>query len=48
MSGRYKFQVWSDAQQRWRTAYCKPDMLASNCEWFSHYGFQTRWHPRPV
>lgn len=43
MNGRHKFQVWSTAQQRWRTAYCRPDALTHNVRLFHAYGHIVRY-----
>lgn len=42
MNGRIKFQVWSETQQRWRTAYCKPELLTHNAGLFRIYNFRVR------
>jgi hypothetical protein len=43
MTGRIKFQVWSETQGRWRTAYCKPELLQQNYRLFTNYGFTVRY-----
>ena len=45
MNGRHKFQVWSEAQRRWRTAYCKPELLTSNVVHFMALSFIVRYFP---
>jgi len=41
--GRYKIQVWSDSQQRWRTAYCRsPGNLEQNRALLRVFKFQVR------
>lgn len=42
MNGRVKFQVWSYRQIRWRTAYCRPELLIKNRILFNSYGFMVR------
>lgn len=42
MKGRVKFQVWSDVQKRWRTAYCRPELLFQNTYLFMSMGFKVR------
>jgi hypothetical protein len=45
MNNRYKFQVWSPTKQRWRTAYCKPELLDQNVRNFMRFGFIVRYFP---
>lgn len=42
MNSREKFQVWSDAQKYWRTAYCLPSMLFANLTLMKSYGLKVR------
>jgi hypothetical protein len=42
MIDRIKFQVWSPAQERWRTAYCRAELLQQNITLFTVYGFRVR------
>lgn len=42
---RIKFQVWSHDQQRWRTAYVKPDLLYANYARFHELGYTVRYFP---
>jgi hypothetical protein len=39
---RLKFQVWSDTQQRWRTAHCLITMLHENLILMNARGIKTR------
>jgi hypothetical protein len=39
---RVKFQVWSPAQQRWRTAYCKLALAQTNVDLMRQCGFVAR------
>jgi hypothetical protein len=39
---RLKLQVWSDAQQRWRTARVLVTMLHENLIHMKAYGFKVR------
>jgi hypothetical protein len=39
---RIKFQVMN-AKGRWRTAYCKPELLDINYLTFTRYGFRVRY-----
>jgi hypothetical protein len=39
---RLKFQVWSDAQQRWKTAYCLVTMLHENLIFMKAFGIEVR------
>lgn len=41
--GRYKIQVWSTGQRRWRTAYCRsPGNLEQNRALLRAHGFKVR------
>ena len=40
MNGRLKFQVWSDAGQRWKTAYCLITMLHENLIHMKAFGIE--------
>lgn len=42
MHNRIKFQVWSDVQRRWRTAYVHPDKLQDNIEAMCALGYTVR------
>jgi hypothetical protein len=42
MKDRVKFQVWSKAQQRWRTTYCRISMVAQNIARMKLYGIKVR------
>jgi hypothetical protein len=42
MNGRLKFQVWSDVQQRWKTAHCLITMLHENLIMMKAHGFKVR------
>lgn len=37
-----KFQVWSESKQRWRTAYCLPELLHANIDILGSYGYRLR------
>jgi len=39
---RLKFQVWSDAQGRWKTAYCLITMLHENLIFMKAFGIKVR------
>jgi hypothetical protein len=39
---RMKFQVWSDIQRRWRTAYCLITMLHENLIHMKMFGIKVR------
>jgi hypothetical protein len=41
-ASRLKFQVWSDAQQRWKMAYCLITMLHENLILMKAFGFKVR------
>lgn len=42
MSGRIKFQVWSEDQKRWRTVYVLCKQLPENVIALKGYGFKIR------
>lgn len=42
MNGRIKFQVWSDAQQRWKSCYVLIAKLHSNLLMMRAHGFKVR------
>lgn len=41
---RHKLQVWSETQQRWRTAYVKNGMLGRNVTRLMSFGFIVRYY----
>lgn len=42
MWGRVKLQVWSEKQGRWRTAYCRHDLIVTNIKLLTKHGFMVR------
>lgn len=47
MNNRIKFQVWSDDQQRWKTAYVRVDMLYANLVLMRSHGLKVRIRQEP-
>ena len=43
---RLKFQVWSDVQQRWKTAFCLVTMLHENLIMMKAHGLKVRVNGR--
>lgn len=43
---RVKFEVWSEAKQQWRTAYCLITMLHENLIHMKSFGFKVRVNGR--
>ena len=43
---RLKFQVWSDVQQRWKTAYCLVTTLHENLIMMKAHGLKVRVNGR--
>jgi hypothetical protein len=39
---RLKFQVWSEAHQSWRTAYCLPEKLHNSMILMKKFGIKFR------
>jgi hypothetical protein len=42
MNGRVKLQIWSDAKQRWRTAYCLVTLLHESLLMAKAHGLTVR------